>query len=94
MGSALRNELEITGTVNVNTYGGKAGYVGGNSGNASENTISISSSGSIVGNVFAVVQLKAAPITIQCRSKTAVPLEVQCTAVGHQASPAAPAVIP
>lgn len=52
MGSALRNELEITGTVNVNTYGGKAGYVGGNSGNASENTISISSSGSIVGNVF------------------------------------------
>ena len=45
MGSALRNELEITGTVNVNTYGGKAGYVGGNSGNASENTISISSSG-------------------------------------------------
>lgn len=52
MGSALRNEIEITGTVNVNTYGGKAGYVGGNSGNASENTISISSSGSIVGNVF------------------------------------------
>ena len=52
MGSALRNELEITGTVNVNTYGGKAGYIGGNSGNASENTISISSSGSIVGNVF------------------------------------------
>lgn len=50
MGSALRNELEITGTVNVNTYGGKTGTY--SSGDASENTISISSSGSIVGNVF------------------------------------------
>lgn len=50
MGSALRNELEITGTVNVNTYGGKTGTY--SSGDASENTISISSSGSIVGSVY------------------------------------------
>ena len=50
MGSALRNELEITGTVNIDTYGGKTGIY--SSGDASENTISINSSGTVNGSVY------------------------------------------
>ncbi|MCD7873941.1 MAG: hypothetical protein LUH17_02935 [Acidaminococcaceae bacterium] len=50
MGSALRNELEITGTVNVDTYGGKTGL--DSAGDASENTISINSSGTVNGSVY------------------------------------------